>query len=168
MTENLRGGFRRALLQPCARDFQFYENTWNVWANHGKTSNNAGHSDNFGCDWNFLMIRKCRKYLNKILRRIINPNLERYDYKVCIRRRKRYVTVNFVGAWIFSYICVRVFNVEHLKHDKFGFDWHFWWYENFRKEDLEIEKNHRKSKNIRCGFEGRNNMWQWISSKLEF
>jgi hypothetical protein len=64
---------------------------------------------------------------NKILRRIINPDMERYNYnnKVCIRRWKRYVTMNFVGAWIFSYICVRVFNVEHLKHDKFGCDWNF-------------------------------------------
>ena len=35
MTENLRAGFRRALLQvPGARDFQFYENTCNVWADH--------------------------------------------------------------------------------------------------------------------------------------
>jgi hypothetical protein len=62
---------------------------------------------------------------NKILRRIFNPDMERYDYKVCIQRRKRYVTMNFVGAWIFLYICVCVFNAEHLKHDKFGCDWNF-------------------------------------------
>jgi hypothetical protein len=29
---------------------------------------------------------------------------------------------------------------------------------NFRKEDLESEKNHQKSKNIKCGFEERNGM----------
>ena len=51
MTENLRAGFRRALLQvPGARDFQFYDNTCNVWADHDTASNDAGHSDNFECD----------------------------------------------------------------------------------------------------------------------
>ena len=55
MTENLRAGFRRALVQvPGARDFQFYENRYNVSADHDTASNGAGHSDNFGCDWNFF------------------------------------------------------------------------------------------------------------------
>ena len=54
MAENLRAGFRRALLQvPGARDFQFYDNTCNVRADHDTASNDAGHSNNFGCDWNF-------------------------------------------------------------------------------------------------------------------
>ena len=61
MTENLRARFQRALLQPDARDFQFYESTCNVWADHDTGSNDAGHSDNFGCDWNISMILKRRK-----------------------------------------------------------------------------------------------------------